>query len=90
MSELFICLIEGNTDQKSWTKDYTVINGGFSEAVCFKIDFAEANLLPLDVAKQLYAEVLPSTTGLVSYTKHKINSAGHRKLKLQPMRKKTC
>jgi hypothetical protein len=83
MNELFIGLIGNEVTKGTWIKHYDVAHGRMAHPVSFKIDTgAEANILSLDIAKKLNADILPSTAGLVSYTKHRITNHGKTKLRL--------
>ena len=83
VNDLFIGSIEGENEEETWTKLYTLSHGEKSEVVCFKIDTgAEANVLPLSTAKKLQAVIQPSTAGLTSYTRHRISNVGRTKLNL--------
>lgn len=85
VNDLFIGLIEDSDESRaSWTKEYTVANGERTAKVNFKIDTgAEANVLPLAVAAQLQVDILPSTAGLTSYSRHRIKNIGKAQLHLR-------
>ena len=77
MNQLFIALVSDDNNQDSWTKEYDIVNNGRRRNVKFKLDTgAQANILPMSVAKDLGAEIKPSQARLVSYGGDPIRNYG--------------
>ena len=77
MNRLFIGVIADGNNEDSWFQEYQVSNGAKSRVTRFKLDTgAQANILPIDVATALGAEIKPSQSRLVSYSGDPINSHG--------------
>ena len=78
INDLFIGLLgDQGVPKESWNKTYLLVNNGCQEQVNFKIDTgAEANVLPMAIARRLQSKILPSTAGLTSYTRHRIINVG--------------
>ena len=83
ISDYFVGLIEGEGTEKSWFKEYELSKDKETTSVVFKLDTgAQANVLPLAVAKKIHANIEPSSTGLTSYSQHRIENVGRTKLTL--------
>lgn len=80
MNDLFIGLVtndSGEDTSSTWMKQYDVRNGDITKHVSFKIDTgAQANVLPLSLAREFKARIMQSSSRLLTYANEAIPQAG--------------
>ena len=77
MKQLFIGLLEVGNNQDSWLKEYLIAHGNKKKIIQFKLDTgAQANILPISIAKALSNEISSSQPKLVSYGSNCIRNYG--------------